>query len=54
MVPGTRPMVPGEPEARCRSQRLRDGVPLSANTWAAIRETAASVGVVEVPVAKPQ
>jgi uncharacterized oxidoreductase len=54
LVPGTQPMLPGEPEARSREQRLRDGVPLSAITWAAILETAASVGVDKVPVCKPQ
>ncbi len=54
LVPGTQPMVPGEPEIRSRERRLRDGVPLSANTWAAILETAASVGVDDVPAGKPQ
>ena len=48
---GTAPMVPGEPEARCREQRLREGVPLSADTWAAITETAASVGLNDAPAA---
>ncbi len=54
LTPGTQPMVPGEPETRSREQRLRDGVPLSATTWEAILATAASVGVDDVPVGKPQ
>jgi len=54
LVPGAQPMMPGEPEVRCRQQRLRDGVPLSAHTWKAITETAASVGVDDVPAGKPQ
>jgi uncharacterized oxidoreductase len=38
-------LVPGEPEARNREIRLRDGVPLQANTWAAIQATGSSLGV---------
>jgi len=53
LVPGTQPMVPGEPEVRCREQRLRDGVPLPAHTWKALTETAASVKVDDVPAGKP-
>ena len=51
-VRGSRPiqsdgevLVPGDPEARNRETRLRDGVPLQADTWAAIGETAAGLGV---------
>jgi uncharacterized oxidoreductase len=51
-VKSTRPMagvdevlVPGEPEARNRETRLRDGVPLQADTWAAIQATGAKLGV---------
>ncbi len=51
-VRATRPMqaggevlVPGDPEARNREARLRDGVPLQPEAWAAIRATAASLGV---------
>jgi hydroxycarboxylate dehydrogenase B len=40
-------LVPGEPEARMRKQRLADGVPLPDDTWAAIVETARSVGLDE-------
>jgi len=38
-------LVPGEPEARNREARLRDGVPLQADTWAAITTTGAKLGV---------
>ena len=33
-------LVPGEPEARTRAVRLRDGIPLQTGTWNAIVETA--------------
>lgn len=42
-------LVPGQPEARNREVRLRDGVPLQAGTWAAIRATGSSLGVPEPP-----
>ena len=45
VVPGGEVLVPGEPEARTRAQRLRDGVPLQAQTWAAIAAVAGSLGV---------
>jgi LDH2 family malate/lactate/ureidoglycolate dehydrogenase len=38
-------LVPGEPEARARAHRLRDGIPVPDRTWAEIQETASSVGV---------
>src|SRR5262245_55658131 len=38
-------MVPGEPEARTRAQRQRDGIYVEDATVAAIRETAASLGI---------
>jgi uncharacterized oxidoreductase len=40
-------LIPGEPEERMRQQRLRDGVPLPADTWASIIEAARAVGVDE-------
>ena len=40
-------LVPGETESRTRKQRLAEGVPLSDDTWAAIVETARSVGLDE-------
>ena len=43
--PGGEVLLPGEPEARTRAARLRDGVPLQAETWAAILDTARGLGV---------
>ena len=45
MQAGVEVLVPGEPEARNRETRLRDGVPLQADTWAAIRATGDGLGV---------
>ena len=42
-------MVPGQKEAETRVARLRDGVPLQAETWAAIKATGASLGVEAPP-----
>ena len=39
--------MPGEPEQRMRAKRLAEGVPLPDDTWAAIVETARSVGLDE-------
>ncbi|UCD67659.1 MAG: malate/lactate/ureidoglycolate dehydrogenase [Betaproteobacteria bacterium] len=49
---GGHTLVPGEPEAISKKKRLRDGIPLSENTWRAIVETASSVGIEGVPAAK--
>jgi hydroxycarboxylate dehydrogenase B len=38
-------LIPGEPEARARAQRARDGIYVEDATVAAIRETAASLGL---------
>jgi uncharacterized oxidoreductase len=54
LEPGTETMVPGEPETRSREERLRGGVPLSMHTWQSIVETAASLGIDNMPVGKPQ
>jgi len=42
--PGTEVLVPGESEARTRAARLRDGVPLPAEAWAAIRAAGDALG----------
>jgi uncharacterized oxidoreductase len=42
---GAHVLTPGQPEARNREARLRDGVPLQSETWAAIQATGASLGV---------
>ena len=44
-VPGTPVLAPGDAESRTRAARLRDGVPLQAETWAAIQSTGAALGV---------
>jgi LDH2 family malate/lactate/ureidoglycolate dehydrogenase len=38
-------LVPGEPEQRARLERRRDGIPLPAATWQAIRDCAISLGL---------
>jgi hydroxycarboxylate dehydrogenase B len=42
-------LAPGDPEARSRAARTAGGVPLPTRTWAAIRRTAADLGVVIAP-----
>jgi uncharacterized oxidoreductase len=37
--------VPGEPEARVRTQRTRDGIPIPDDTWSAVCQAAYSVGL---------
>ena len=44
-TPGTEVLVPGEPEARTRARRAREGIPLQVDTWAAILATAAELGL---------
>ncbi|OJY65008.1 MAG: malate dehydrogenase [Rhodospirillales bacterium 70-18] len=43
----TEVLVPGEPEARTRADRLANGVPLQLDTWATIVATARSLGLSE-------
>jgi uncharacterized oxidoreductase len=38
-------LLPGEPEATRRAERLADGVPLPQDTWANIIGTAKRLGV---------
>lgn len=38
-------MLPGEPDFRCRTERLRDGIPVPEGIWSQICSAAASVGV---------
>jgi hydroxycarboxylate dehydrogenase B len=38
-------LLPGEPEARTRSRREQDGVPIPEDTWRAVREVGAELGV---------
>ncbi len=44
-TPGGEVLVPGEAESRTRAARLRDGVPLQPDTWAAIRATGVKLGL---------
>jgi hydroxycarboxylate dehydrogenase B len=46
-APGGEVLTPGEPESRIRQQRLKEGVPLPDDTWAAILAAARAVGVDE-------
>lgn len=45
VTPGGKVLVPGEPEARTRADRLAHGVPLQVETWERIRAVARGVGV---------
>jgi uncharacterized oxidoreductase len=44
-TPGGEVLVPGEPEARMRADRLANGIPLQLDTWNSIVATARSLGV---------
>lgn len=44
-TPGGEVLVPGEPEARMRAERLANGVPLTLDAWQSIVATARSLGV---------
>jgi hydroxycarboxylate dehydrogenase B len=44
-TPGGEVLVPGEPEARMRAERLAQGIPLQLDTWNSIVATARSLGV---------
>jgi hydroxycarboxylate dehydrogenase B len=43
-------LIPGEVEAKMRNERIRSGVPLPDDTWAAIVSTAREVGVSEASI----
>jgi uncharacterized oxidoreductase len=45
-------LIPGEPEARTRAERGKNGVPLTDDTWSSIVTTAKSVGIDEAAIAK--
>jgi uncharacterized oxidoreductase len=51
--PATEPMLPGEPEARVRAERLAHGVPVPDETWSAIVQIARSLGVDERHIPQP-
>lgn len=43
--PGQAVLAPGDAESRTRAERLRTGIPLQPETWAALQQTAAAYGV---------
>jgi uncharacterized oxidoreductase len=43
--PGEEILIPGEPEARNRAERSRNGIPLPDDIWATLVEVAAQLGV---------
>ncbi len=43
--PGRPVLAPGDAESATRATRLRDGVPLQAETWTAIKDTGAALGL---------
>jgi len=45
-------LIPGEPEARMRAERMAKGVPLPDDTWAAIAATARDVGIAEAEITR--
>jgi uncharacterized oxidoreductase len=45
-------LIPGEPEARTRAERSKNGVPLTEDTWSSIVTTAKSVGIDEAAIAR--
>jgi uncharacterized oxidoreductase len=53
-APGTKAvMVAGDPERMTRARRLAEGIPVDAETWREIVESAASVGVKRDALASP-
>ena len=44
-VPGGEVLTPGEPESRTRAVRQKTGIPLQADTWSAIVQTASQLGL---------
>ena len=44
-TPGGEVLLPGEPEARMRAARLRDGVPLTPDVWDSLIAAGRKVGV---------
>ncbi len=47
-------LVPGEPEAQARADRLANGVPLSDDAWASIVEAAREAGAPESETPTPR
>jgi uncharacterized oxidoreductase len=49
--PGGEVLTPGEPELRYRAKRIKEGVPLEAETWEAMRSAARNAGIDESRIA---
>ena len=45
MTPDGEILMPGEPEARTRARKLRDGIEIDDTTWGQIVATGESLGV---------
>jgi uncharacterized oxidoreductase len=45
VTPDEEILVPGEPEARARARRLREGIELDDTTWGQLVATGESLGV---------
>lgn len=43
--PGGQVLLPGDPERQTRAERLADGIPLTAETWAALAEAGRAAGL---------
>jgi uncharacterized oxidoreductase len=52
VTPGGEILMPGEPEARARAQKIRDGIEIDDTTWGQIEATALSLGVRVEPTAR--
>lgn len=52
VTPAGEILVPGEPEARTRQGRLREGIEIDDTTWLQVVATAESLGVSDMPVAR--
>jgi uncharacterized oxidoreductase len=45
-------LVPGEPERRVKAERMKNGVPLTDDTWASISAAARHVGLSDARIAE--
>jgi uncharacterized oxidoreductase len=41
-------LVPGDPESRTRTARLRDGIPIPEDTWRSLEQVAAFLGIADI------
>ena len=48
-IPGETVLTPGDPERRARKERMANGLPITAQAWAAIVASARKVGVEKAP-----